>query len=186
MLTNNVHKVSEVPSGITLGSLVQLARPSMWQLVALVSCAAGVGSGWRILLHQNEFISPLTATVTMTIATFIGWYVWGFFVYLTDTFLFGGHSTYRGTLNAFGRAYAFQILFLFTFTQPVDWLWGWIALYATVAAWGVFGPRYLGMRTWQAIVTAGAGMLMWLACLTILNVTMIWDGIYLGVGAFLA
>jgi hypothetical protein len=185
MLTKSMSRLSEMPTGLTLERVIQRIRPSLWQVVALVSFFAGVGSGWRVLVCQAELPSPLTATVTMMLATFAGWYVWGFFTHLTDVVLFGGHSDYRGTLNAVGRAYAFQALFFFTFTRPLGWLWGWIALYAIAAAWGIIGPRHLGMRTWQAMVAVTLGMLLWLACLLILTLTLAWDGSYLGVGAFL-
>jgi hypothetical protein len=186
MLTKNTSKLLEVPSGFTLEAMTQRVRPSLWQIVTLVSFCAGVGSGWQVLVSQAELPSPLVAAATMMLATFAGWYVWGFFTHLTDNVLFGGHSDYQGTLNTFGRAYVFQALFFFTFTRPLGWLWGWIALYVTIAAWGIIGPRHLGMRTWQAIVAATLGMLLWLACLLILTLTLVWDGTYVGVGAFLA
>jgi hypothetical protein len=42
------------------------------------------------------------------------------------------------------------------------------------------------MRTWQAMVAAALGMLLWLACLLALTLVLVWDGTYLGIGAFLA
>ena len=92
---------------------------------------------------------------------------------------------YRSTLNAFGWAYVFQALFALTFTPTLGWLWGWVALYATVAAWGIVGPRRLGMRTWQAIVAAALGLLIWLACLLLITAVLASGGIFLGVGVFL-
>jgi hypothetical protein len=195
MITKGMPETLNVPRTVTDGTVTERWGSSIWQIVAIVSLAAGIGSGWRVLLLRSEFLapvptgdllSPLTATVTMVLATFAGWYVWGYFTHLFDSVLFGGHSAYRDTLNAFGRAYVFQFLFLFTFTRPLGWLWGWIAMYATVAAWGIIGPRQLGMRTWQAIVSATCGMLVWMACLLLLNITLMLDGGYLGIGAFLA
>ena len=170
---------------LVIESLMQRVRPAPWQTVALVSFAAGVGSGWRALAQQAELLSPLTATATMVLVTFAGWYVWGYLTHLTDLVLFGGRSDYRGTLNAFARAYCFQALFFFTFTTPLGWLWGWTAFLATVAAWGIIGPRHLGIRTWQAVLAATLGMLLWIGCLLILTLTLVWNGTYLGVGAFL-
>jgi hypothetical protein len=166
-------------------AVMEWVRPSLWQIVAGASVAAGIGSGCRIMTRQAELPAALVAALTMMLATFAGWYVWGFFTSLTDRILFGGHSDYRGTLSAFARAYVFQALFLCTFTNPMGWLWGWIALYSTVAAWGVVGPRRLGMRTWQAIVAATLGMLVWLVCLLVLTLTLTVDGQFIGVGAFL-
>jgi hypothetical protein len=183
MLTRKMSMSLEVPVG---EAVMQRVRPSLWQIVALVSFCAGIGSGWTVLARQAELSSPLVAAITMTLATFAGWYVWGFFTHLTDVVLFGGHSDYWGTLNAFGRAYVFQALFFLTFANPLGWLWGWVALYATVVAWGIVGPRHLGMRTWQAIVAVTLGMLLWLACQLILTLALAWSGPCLGVGAFLA
>jgi hypothetical protein len=194
MISKSTPKILEMPRATAVVSAMQHVGTSMWPLIALVSLAAGIGSGWRVLFLRSdlltpttsaELLSPLTATATMVIATFAGWYVWGFFIHYCDKALFGGHSTYSGTLNAFARAYVFQVLFLLTFTRPLGWLWGWIALYATVAAWGIIGPRQLGMRTWQAVVSASAGMLMWMACLVLMNVTLMTDGVSFGIGAFL-
>ena len=175
----------EVRPNLVLESLMQRVWRAPWQIVALVSIAAGIGSGWRASAHQAELLSPLSAMVTMILATFAGWYVWSFFAHLTDVVIFGGHSDYQGTLNAFARAYCFQALFFFTFTTPLGWLWGWTAFLATVAAWGIIGPRHLGIRTWQAVLAATLGMLLWMGCLLILTLTLVWNGTYLGVGAFL-
>ena len=175
----------EVRPNLVLESLMQRVWRAPWQIVALVSLAAGIGSGWRASAHQAELLSPLSATVTMIVATFVGWHVWSFFTHLTDVVIFGGHSDYQGTLNAFGRAYCFQVLLFFTFTNPLGWLWGWIAFYATVAAWGIIGPRHLGMRTWQAVLAATLGMLLWQGCLLALTLMLVSNGTYLGVGAFL-
>ena len=176
----------EIPLTLVREAVAEHVRPAMWQIMVLVSFVAGVGSGWRILIQQAPLLSPLAASITMMLATFAGWYVWSFFTHLTDLVLFGGHSDYRSTLEAFGRAYIFQALFFLIFTNPLGWLWGWIALYVTVAAWGVVGPRHLGMRTWQAIVAASLGMLLWLACLMLVTMSLVVEGNYLGIGAFLA
>jgi hypothetical protein len=188
MLTRNAPtRLLEVPSGwFTLDRVRQRVQPALWQMVALVSFVAGVGSGWQVLVFRAELLSPLVAAATMMLAMFAGWYVWSFFIYLADNALFGGHSDYQGTLNAFGIAYLHQVLFFFAFTRPLGGLWGWIALYLTVAAWGVIGPRRLGMRTWQAILAATLGMLLWLACLLVATLALVFDGTYIGIGAFLA
>ena len=186
MLTKDTSKLIRLPVELPAASVLHRLRPANWQLVALTSLCAGIGSGWQVLLSQTELLSPLTAAITMVLATFIGWYAWGFFTYLTDSVLFGGHADFQGTLAAFSRAYLFQALFLFTFTRPLGWLWGWIALYLTIGAWGVIGPRQLGMRSWQAVVVVTVGMLVWLACLLIGTLTLVLDGTYIGVGAFLA
>ncbi len=186
MLIKDASELQKVPSGFALDTAMQRVRPALWQVVAVVSLVAGIGNGWQVLAFRAELLSPLVAAIVMTLATFGGWYAWGFFTHLTDSVLFGGHSDYRGTLNAFGRAYVFQALFFFTFTRPLGWLWGWIALYVTIVAWGVIGPRRLGMRTWQAILAATLGMLLWLACLLILTLVLVFDGTYIGIGVFLA
>jgi hypothetical protein len=164
--------------------LLRHLRPAMWQWVLVTSYAAGVGMGWRTLLMQDEGSSPLHAAASMALVTFAGWYVWGCFTHLVDKVLFRGPGDYRATLDAFGRAYLFQALFLLAFTRPLGWLWGWIALYATVAAWGIIGPRYRGMRTRQALLAATLGLFMWLACLWLLSLVLNADGIVLGVGIF--
>lgn len=186
MLTENMPSSLELSPRWTLDTVVQRVRPALWQVVALVSLCAAVGSGWTVLARQSELLSPLTAAATMMLVTFAGWYVWGFFTHLSSAVLFGERSDYRETLNAFGRVYVFQALAFFTFTNPLGWLWSWVALYVTVVAWGFVGPRRLGMRTWQAVVAVTLGMLMWLSCLLILTLTLVWDGSYVGVGAFLA
>jgi hypothetical protein len=186
MLTKDPSKLIHMPVELPVTTVMQRLRLADWQLVALASLCAGIGSGWQVLLSRTELISPLTAAITMVLATFAGWYVWGFFTYLTDNVLFGGHSDFRGTLAVFSRAYLFQALFLFTFTRPLGWLWGWIALYLTVAAWGILSPRQLGTRSWQAVLVVTAGMLVWLACLLIGTLTLVWGGAPIGVGAFLA
>jgi hypothetical protein len=175
----------EVQPSLVLESLLQRVWRAPWQIVALVSVAAGIGSGWRASVHQAGLVSPLGAMVTMILATFAGWYIWSFFTHLTDVVIFRGHSDYQGTLNAFGRAYCFQVLFFFTFTNPLGIMWGWIAYYATIAVWGIIGPRHLGMRTWQAILAATLGMLLWMGCLLILTFAFVSNGTYPGVGAFL-
>jgi hypothetical protein len=186
MLNKNMSRLLEIPTGLTREAALARFCPSQWEIVVLVSFCAGLANGWRVLLCQAELLSPITAAVTMTLLTFAGWYVWGFFTHLNDVVLFGGRSDYRGTLKAFGWAYVFQVLFVFSFTRPLGWMWGWIALYATVVAWGIVGPRHLGMRTWQAMVAAALGMLLWLACLLAVTLVLVWDGTYLGIGAFLA
>lgn len=186
MITKDTSKLIHVPVDLSAANVLRRLRPADWQLVALVSLCAGIGSGWQVLLSQTEFLSPLTAAVTMVLATFVGWYAWGFLTYLTDSVLFGGHSDFQSTLAAFSRAYLFQALFLLTFTRPLGWLWGWIALYLTIGAWAIIGPRQLGMRSWQAVVVATVGMVVWLACLLIGTLTLVWHGSYIGVGAFLA
>jgi hypothetical protein len=185
MLTKSTSGLSQIPSGFTRQTLRQHMRPSLWQVVALVSFAAGVGNGWRVLFLRLETPSPLTAATATMLTTFAGWYVWGFFTHLTDVILFGGHSDYRATLHAFGCAYIFQLLLFFGFVNPLGWLSGWIALYLTVAAWGIIGPRQLGMRSWQAVAAATLGLTWWLACLLILTLTLTRDGSYIGWGAFL-
>jgi hypothetical protein len=160
-------------------------QPSLWQAVALVSVAAGLGSSWRVMNHQVHQVSPLTAALVTMLTTFVGWFAWGFLTYVADRVLFGGHADYRTTLNEFGKAYLLQVLFALTFFSPLGWLWGWIALFYTVAAFGVVGPRYLGMRTWQAIVASTLGMLVWLGCLLVFTLTLTVDGVFMGVGAFL-
>lgn len=170
--------------GLILESAMQPVRPSLAPIVALVSFGAGVGSGWRVLTCQAGPLSPLMAAATMTLVTFAGWYVWGFFTHQISVALFGAHSDYRGTLNAFGRAYVFQALVLLTFTSPPGWLWGWIAFYVTVTAWGIIGPRHLGMRTWQAVAAAALGMLLWLACQLALSLALTWNSSYVGLGPF--
>lgn len=185
MLTKSTSGLSQVPSGSTGEGLRRHIQPSLWQVMALVSLAAGVGNGWRILFWQVESPSPLTAATATMLATFAGWYVWGFFTHLTDVVLFGGHADYRETLHAFGRAYIFQMLLFLSFANPLGWLWGWIALYLTVAAWGIIGPRQLGMRTWQAVLAAALGLMWWLGCLLILTLTLTRSGLYAGWGAFL-
>jgi hypothetical protein len=159
-------------------------QPSFWLLVALISFIASASRLWGLSSFQTDLPAPLTAGVTTMVVTFLGWFVWAFFTYLIDILLFGGHGNYGATLNAFGWAYVCQALLFFTFTTPLGWLWGWIALYCTVTTWGIVGPRYLGMRTWQAILAATLGLLMWLVCLLILSLTLSWDGLYIGVGAF--
>ena len=182
MLTKNM---SEMPLELNPKAVIMPIRPKPWQVVALVSFCVGVGSGWSVLVRRAELQSPLVVAAIMVLVTYVGWYIWGFFTHLTDVVLFGGHSDYRGTLNVFGRAYVFQAFSFFTFTNPLGWLWSWIALYVTVVAWGVIGPRHLGMRTWKAIVAVTLGMLLWLACQLILTLTFVCNGPYLGVGAFL-
>ncbi len=186
MLTKDTTRFFQAPSSLILNKVRQRVRPELWHMVALVSFLAGVGSGWQVLIFRAELLSPLAAAATMMLATFVGWYAWSFFIYLADNALFGGHSDYRGTLNAFGVVYLYQAICFFTFTRPLGWVWGWIAFYATVAAWGIVGPRRLGMRTWQAIVAATLGMLLWLACLLVLTLTLVVDGTFIGIGAFLA
>jgi len=181
---SNFLEMSQESSRPSRLSIWQQIRPAWWQVVALVSFGAGIGNGWRALTNPTAQAPPLLAAVTMMLVTFAGWYVWGFFTYLTDAVLFGGHADYRETLDAFGRAFVFQGLLFFTFINSFGWLWGWVALYVTVAAWGIIGPRRLGMRTWQAVVAASLGMLVWLACLLILTLTFVWDGAYIGVGVF--
>ena len=157
-----------------------------WQVVAVVSCGAGIGSGWTTLAREARVPSPFLAAITMMVAAFVGWYAWAFFTHLVDSALFGRHSDYQGTLEAFARAYVFQALSLFTFTHPLGWLWTWVASYFTVVAWGIVGPRRLGMRTYQAIVAATLGMLIWFVCQLAFTLTFTWDGLYVGIGAFLA
>jgi hypothetical protein len=184
MLSRNTTRPVDLACLVNTDTMIQRAQPSFWLVVALVSFMASASRLWGLSSFQADLPSPLTAAVTTMLVTFLGWFVWGFFTYLIDTRLFGGHGNYSGTLNAFGRAYVCQTLFFFTFTTPLGWLWGWIALYCTVTTWGIVGPRYLGMRTWQAIVAVTLGMLMWLACLLIFSLTLSWDGLYIGVGAF--
>jgi hypothetical protein len=185
MLIKNTSKLQELPAGFSLEASAVRVRLASWQMVALASLFAGIGNGWKILGQPVGSLSPLWTAAAMMLVTFAGWYAWGFFTHLTASVFFGGHSDYRGTLDAFGPAYAFQALVLFSFTNPLNWLWSWIALYVTIAVWGVVGPRRLGMRTWQAIVAAALGMLPWLALQLILSVTLVWDGLYTGFGAFL-
>lgn len=164
---------------------MQRLRPSLWELVLLISFCAGVGNGWAALKRQPEgSLSPIAVAITTTLLTLAGWYIWGLFTYLVDHGLFGGHSDYSGTLGVFGRAYLFQLLLAFAFLPPFGWLWWWIALYVTIMAWGIVGPRHLGMRTWQAIVSATLGMLLWLACLAGLQLALAWEAALPGLGVF--
>lgn len=186
MISKDITRTSEITVSQLFENLLQRLRPAQWEIMILVSFCVGLGHGWTIISRPTSLLSPLSAAFIMTLITFVGWYVWGLFTFMTDVFLFGGHSDYTGTLNAFARAYLFQALFMLTFTPPFGWLWGWIAFYTTIIAWGIIGPRQLGMRTWQAIVASTLGMLLWLACLLVLEWTLIWDGLYMGIGAFLA
>jgi hypothetical protein len=165
---------------------MQRLRPPLWELVILLSFCAGIGNGWAVLNRQADPRSPLLTALTTLGVTWAGWYVWGFCTYLNDRLLFGGHSDYRGTLNVFGRAYLFQLLIALSFVPPLYWLWGWIGLYATLVAWGLIGPRHLGMRTWQAILSGTLGLLMWLASLLALQLALGWEGIYPFLGTFSA
>ena len=79
-----------------------------------------------------------------------------------------------------------QALPFFVFTHPLGTLWVWVAFHLTIMAWGIVGPRRLGMRTVQAVVAATLGTLVWLACLSVPMLTVTWDGLYVGIGASLA
>lgn len=184
MLSRHTTRPVDLASLVDTETAMRRMQPSFWLVMALVSFTASASRLWKLSAFQADIPSPLSVAITTMLATFLGWFVWSFFTYLTDTFLFGGHADYCTTLNAFGRAYVCQALFFFSFTTPLGWLWGWIAMYCTVTTWGIVGPRHLGMRTWQAIVAAALGMLMWLACLLILSLTLTWNGLYIGVGAF--
>lgn len=184
MLSRHTTRPVDLTSLVDTETAMRRVQPSFWLVMVLVSFAASASRLWNLPAYQADFLSPLSAAITTMLATFLGWFAWGFFTYLADTFLFGGHADYSTTLNAFGRAYVCQALFFFSFATPLGWLWGWIALYCTVTTWGIVGPRHLGMRTWQAILAAALGMLMWLACLLILSLTLTWNGLYIGVGAF--
>jgi hypothetical protein len=173
-------------ASLPLKGVLRHIRPTPWHVIAGASFVAGIGSGWTVLVRQAEVPSPFLAAITMMLATFAGWYAWGFCLHLIDGSLFGRHAGYQQTLEAFAPAYACQALCLFTFTHPLGWLWTWIASYLTIVAWGFVGPRRLGMRTYQAIVAATLGMLIWLLCLLGLTMTITWDGLYVGIGAFLA
>jgi hypothetical protein len=186
MLTRGASKLFGLPAKPMKEVLLHRLRPAEWELVALASLCAGIGSGWRVLLLQADLHSPLTTALTTILAIFCGWYVWGFFLYLTDNVLFGSPIGYRETLRVFGRAYIFQALFVLTFTRPLGWVWGWIALYLTVAVWAIVGPRQHGTRTWQAVLAATVGMLVWLACLLALTLMLSREGVYIAIGIFLA
>ena len=185
MLTKRRHVSDlEMRPGLALQAVAQRIRPAPWQTVALVSLAAGVGGGWRAVMQQADLSAPFMTAAAMMLVTFAGWYVWGAFTHFTDVLLFGHHSDYRGTLDAFARAYALQALFFFTFSSFLGLQWGWIAFYATIAVWGIVGPRRLGMHSWQAIVAATCGMLLWIGCLVTLTTTLVWNGAYVGIGVF--
>jgi hypothetical protein len=160
-------------------------RLSPWLIVAVVSYCAAIGGANRVQSSQTALLPPLAAAITMVVTTFAGWLVWGFFTYTAGRVLFGHQVNYRAMLRAFGWAYAAHALFYLVCTHPMGWLWGWVALYVTIAGWGIIGPRQLGMRTWQAITTATLGMLFWLACLLVLTLTLTWNGAYFGVGVFM-
>jgi len=163
-------------------TFVQMRRIhlSQWQIVGLASLSAAAGAALR-----SNLMPPLLTFGVTALTVFGGWYVWGLFTYLTETVLFGGQADYRRTLNAFGYAYAFQALSALVWVQPLNWLWGWVALYAIVIVWGIVGPRRTGARTWEAVVAASTGMLVWLACLWVLALNLTWNGMYTGVGVFL-
>lgn len=184
-----IKSTSSMTRATGLGSLrLALHRVQVlpWQIVVAVSLVAGIGSGWTVLARQAVVPSPFLAATTMMLVTFAGWYVWALGTHLANTALFGRHSSYQGTLDIFAKAYAFQALSFFTFTSPLGWIWTWIAAYLTVVAWAVLGPRHLGMRTWQAIVSVTLGLAVWLACLVGLTMVFTVDGLYMGIGAFLA
>jgi hypothetical protein len=170
----------------TLRRALGRAHLAPWQVMLIVSTLAGVGSGWTALVRQSNVPSPFLAALTMMLATFAGWYAWSWFTHLADVVLFGGHSDYQGVLDTFWQAYAFQGLSLLTFVEPIGWLWTWVGAYFTIVAWGVIAPRRFGMRSYQAIAAATAGMLVWLACLLVVVLVLKWQGMYLGIGAFLA
>jgi len=159
---------------------------SPWLVVAGISCVAGVGNGWALLARPTLSPSPFLGALTMMLATFGGWWAWSFFTHLIDGALFGGHGDYRETLAAFAPAYSLQALSFLAFTHPLGWVWTWIATYLTIVAWAIIGPRRLGMRTYQAVVAATLGLLVWLACLLAFTLAFQWDGMYVGIGAFLA
>jgi hypothetical protein len=173
-------------AGLAIRQISARIWPAPWEMVAFASLVASVGGGWAVLARQAGTPSPFLVALTMMLATFGGWYVWAFFTHLVDTTLFGGHASYQELLDAFAHAYVFQSLSLFAFTFSLGWLWTWAAFYFTIVAWGVVGPRRLGMRTYQAIVSATLGMLMWLACLLVLILVMTRDGLYVDIGAILA
>ncbi len=158
---------------------------SPWQAVIGMSTLAGIGSGWAALFRHSSIPSPLWAAFSMMLVTFAGWYAWSFFTFLTDHLVFRGHSDWYSIRHAFAQAYMLQGLSFLVFTHPLGTLWSGVAAYLTIFAWGIVGPRQLGMRTWQAIVSATIGMLMWLACLVVLLFALQQNGVYLGIGAFL-
>jgi hypothetical protein len=152
---------------------------------AIISVLAGVGSGLAALSAHTQTLSPLWAAGTMTLMAFAGCYLWALFTHLVDRVFFGSQTGYRQTLDVFWKAYAFQALTFLCFTRPLGWLWTWIAAYLTIVAWGFIASRRLGMRPSRAIVTATLGLLVWFACQTAWTLLVKWDGLYLGVGAFL-
>jgi hypothetical protein len=156
-----------------------------WKTVAVVSLAASIGNGWAAIVRQSRTPSPFMSALTMMLAVFAGWYAWAFFAHLVDKAFFGGHARYSDFLSAFSRAYAFQALSFFAFTHTLGFMWVSVAFFLTIVAWGIVGPRRLGMRTGQAVIAATLGMLVWLACLALLSLTVTWDGLCVGIGAFL-
>jgi hypothetical protein len=153
--------------------------------VLSVSFVAGIGNGWATISREAAVPSPFLAALTMMLATFVGWYGWAFFTQLIENTLFGVSASYRDTLDTFATAYAFHSLGFFSFGQMGP-LWVWAGAYLTIVAWGILAPRRLGMRAWQAVVAATLGMLVWLACLLAFTLVFQCDGLYVGVGAFLA
>jgi hypothetical protein len=185
MIAKDLTSLPQRSKALSASAVLRRFQVVPWEIVIAASFLAGIGNGWTALIRQSRIPSPFLAAVTMMLATFAGWYVWGFFTHLIDRTFFGDHADYQGVLDTFWRAYVFQALSLLTFIHPMGWLWTWIASYATIVAWGIVGPRRLGMKTWQALVSATLGMLMWLACLVALTLTLKVDGLYIGIGAFL-
>jgi hypothetical protein len=184
MLKRDTSNLIEIPA-TSMAGLLERLKPATWQVMACVSLLAGIGSGWRILVQESELLSPLLVSTVTVLVIFAGWYAWSFFIYLTDSVLFGRRSSFHELLSAFAWAYVAQIFFFLVFTRPLGWLWGWVALYATITAWGIVGPTRLGTRTWQAVLSATIGMFVWLAGLLALTLMVSWQGVHFGFGVFL-
>jgi hypothetical protein len=186
MTVRGITKVVDTLQDRSIRALLSGLWAAPWQVILGVSFLAGMGSGWTVLLRPSSMLSPFLAAITMMLATYAGWYAWAFFTHLADMVFFGKHGSYQDTLDCFGQVYVLQVLSSLTFAGPLGWMWTWVASYLTVAAWGVAGPRRLGMKSWQAIVAATVGLLLWLACLAAVTLLVTKDGMYVGIGAFLA
>jgi hypothetical protein len=58
MISKSTPKILEMPRATAVVSAMQHVGTSMWPLIALVSLAAGIGSGWRVLFLRSDLLTP--------------------------------------------------------------------------------------------------------------------------------
>jgi hypothetical protein len=150
-----------------------------FQVVLVVTLAAGLGDALGVLLLRGTSTAATTAFVVEVASTFVGWVVWAALTWAVGSLL-GGRATFGGMLRAEGYALAPYLLAFWGFIPFAGGLIRFVALVWVVVAGTVAIRDALRVTTGQAIATVVISLVALAVVSGILGVVLAVLGLFSG------